>query len=139
MTRCCCPNTAHPQIMESSNNLITILVDPAPLHSSAGETTTMRLLRLSLLVLAIMARSTATAMRCEQLELDAPARVTLFQSKQNASEAVVLRPDCSAKIVPTTPGEDGAMELIVNASEIAVVASYPPCDRMCVLVMDYCR
>lgn len=85
-----------------------------------------------------MVHSTAAALRCEQLELDAPARVTLFQSKQNASEAVVLRPDCSARTVPTTSGEDGAVELIVNASEIAVVASYPPCDRMCVFVMDCC-
>lgn len=93
----------------------------------------MLALLLALLVHVLTNGIAATnALRCEQLGLDAPARVTLFQSQQNASEAVVLRPDCSAKTVATTLGGDGTVELIVNASEIAVVVSYPPCGRMCV-------
>jgi hypothetical protein len=79
--------------------------------------------------LALLLTPMTSAAVCQDVELDAPSVVTLFQSRSNTSEAVVLSPNCSA-VTRAVEEEDGVQVLRVDTLGIEHVDSYPPAYRM---------
>jgi hypothetical protein len=79
--------------------------------------------------LALLLTPMTSAAVCQDVKLDAPSVVTLFQSRSNTSEAVVLSPNCSA-VTRAVEEEDGVQVLRVDTLGIEHVDSYPPAYRM---------
>lgn len=104
-----------------------------PLGTAATPLALVALLSLLLLLLAPVTR----AAYCEDVGLDAPSVVTLLQSPTNASEAVVLAPNCSAT-TRSVHDEDGDQVLRVDTLGIEHVDSYPSTYRMCDRVASQC-
>lgn len=90
---------------------------PWPFHTRLSSTLPAALLEM------------AGVATCGGFSLPAPSATTLFQSPVNASEAVVLTPNCSATVRGVV-SEEGDTVLHVDTLGIEVVDSFPSVYRL---------